>query len=343
MKTILRESRLGSVLALALAALAAGCAKEPELVVYCSLDQEFAEPLIKRFQDETGLVVRAEFDVEANKTVGLVRRIREESSRPRCDVFWNNEVAHSVALAKDGLLASYDSPSAAAIPAHFRDPDHRWTGFAARARVLIVNTDKADPSQVTSMWDLVDPKWAGQAGVARPLTGTTLTHMTALYVALGESRADEYVRKLADLGKTGAVNIGNGNANIARLVGDGTLAFGWTDTDDYAVTLERGAHVAAVYPDKDTHGTLLIPNTIMLVEGAPHAAAGKRFIDWVLRPQIEKELAFSRSAQIPVRADVPRPPTVAGPEAFKALEVDFQKVGAELERRAEHFKQLFVD
>lgn len=338
MKPILRIATLAL-----LGVLLAGCAKEPDLVVYCSLDQEFAEPLIKRYETETGLSVRAEFDVEANKTVGLVRRLREERARPRCDVFWNNEVAHSVSLANDGLLASYDSPSAAAIPAQFRDPQHRWTGFAARARVLIVNTDKVDASQVRSMWDVVDPKWAGKAGVARPLTGTTLTHMTALYVALGESKADEYVRKLAELGKSGAVNIGNGNANIARLVGDGTLAFGWTDTDDFAVTLERGAHVAAVYPDKDAHGTLLIPNTIMLVQGAPHPDAGKRFIDWVLRPEIEKELAFSRSAQIPVRADVPRPPTVAGPDAFKALEVDFQKVGAQLETRAEHFKKLFVD
>lgn len=321
----------------------AGCGKAPDLVVYCSLDQEFAEPLIRRYEQETGLTVRAEFDVEANKTVGLVRRIREESAHPRCDVFWNNEIGHSVSLAKDGLLAPYDSPSATAIPAQFRDPEKRWTGFAARARVLIVNTDKADPKDVRGMADLLDPKWAGKVAIARPLSGTTLTHMAALYSALGEEPAEAYVRKIAELGKSGAINVSNGNSNVARLVGDGELAFGWTDSDDFAVTLERGAHVAAVYPDKDGCGTLLIPNTIMLLRGAPHADAGKRFIDWVLRPETEKELAFSRSAQIPVRAEVARPKSVIGPDQFKAMQVDFQKVGAELEKRAEHLKELFVD
>jgi iron(III) transport system substrate-binding protein len=337
MSPIRRTAALGLLL------LAAACGREPDLVVYCALDQEFAEPLLKRYEQESGKTVRVEFDVEANKTVGLVRRIREEQARPRCDVFWNNETAHSARLAQDGLLAVYDSPSAAEIPAAFRDPERRWTGFAARARIFIVNTELADPKEITSMWDLVDPKWAGKAAMARPLTGTTLTHMAALYVALGEAKAEEYVQKVHALGKSGALNLANGNATVARMVADGQVAFGWTDTDDYAVQLEKGAKVAAVYPDAATHGTLLIPNSIVLLKAAPHPDAGKHLIDWVLQPARERELAFARSAQIPLRASVERPPTVVAPGGFKALEVDFLKVGAELEQRAEHLKKLFLD
>ncbi len=324
------------------ASLSSACAPKADLVVYCALDQEYAEPLIRRYEKETGIKVHAEFDVEANKTVGLVRRIREEAGHPRCDVFWNNEAAHTISLAKDGLLASYDSPSARDIPASFRDPDHKWTGFAARARVLIVNTDKCDPKEITSMWDVVDPKWAGKATMAAPLTGTTLTHMACLYETLGEAKAEEYVKKISDLGKSGAVNLTNGNATVARTVGDGMYAFGWTDTDDFAVALERGAHVVAVYPDADGVGTLLIPNTIGLIQGAPHEAAAKKFIDWALDPAREKELAFSRSAQVPVRASVERPASVKGPSEFKPMPVDFAKVAASLEKRAERFKELFV-
>jgi iron(III) transport system substrate-binding protein len=326
----------------ALTVLVASCGKSPDLVVYVSHDQEFAEPLIRQFEQETGLKVDARFDIEANKTVGLVRAIREEAGHPRCDVFWNNEAGHSVALANDGLLTAYESPSAKDIPAQFRDPQHRWTGFGARARIFIVNTDLADPKTITSMWDLVDPKWSGKAAIARPLTGTTLTHMAALYAALGDAKAEEYVTKIRELGKTGQVNLASGNALVARLVGDGEVAFGWTDTDDFAVTLERGKPVAAVYPDADTIGTLFVPNTIMLVKGAPHPDAAKRFIDWVLKPETERALAFSRSAQIPVRANVERPKTTVAPGAFKAMEVDFQRVGERLEQCGERMKVLFV-
>jgi len=327
---------------LAVAALAA-CARAPDLVVYCALDQEFAEPLILRFGRETGLEVRAEFDVEASKTVGLVRRIQEEAARPRCDVFWNNEVAHTVRLAEEGLLASYRSPSAQGIPPLFRDPLDRWTGFAARARILIVNTAIADPARITGMKDLLDPQWAGKACMAKPLTGTTLTHMTALYSVLGESEAQNYLDEIRVLGTTGAVSLTNGNATNARLVRDGKMAFGWTDTDDFNVALETGAPVAAVYPDQDSVGTLLIPNSIAILARAPHAENARRFVDWVLRPEIEAELAASRSAQIPVRPDVPRPEGVKGPGQVKVMQVDYARVGAEIGRRAAEFQESFVD
>jgi len=329
--------------ALVLFGLLTACGKQPDLVVYCSLDQEFAEPLIRQFEQESGLSVHAEFDIEASKTVGLVQRIREEGRNPRCDVFWSSEIGHTVQLGKDGFLESYDSPSAQDIPAGFRDPERRWTGFAARARVFIVNTKLVDPKQITSMWDLVDPKWKGKAAMAKPVTGTTLTHMAALYAALGDKVGDEYLGQISQLAKTGDVNITNGNSSVARLVGDGKLAFGWTDSDDCAVALERGAPVVAVYPDANGCGTLLMPNSIAIVKGAPHALAARRFVDWVLRPETERLLAFSRSAQVPVRAAVPRPPSVISPGQFKVLEVDYQKIGAELEKRSEAFKRMFVE
>ena len=105
-------------------------------MVRVSLDQVFSEELMAEFEKETGLSVKAQYDIEQTKTVGHVRAIIEEKTRPRTDVFWNNEIAQTIRLAELGLLAPYDSPSAEGIPESFRDPERRWTGFAARARVL---------------------------------------------------------------------------------------------------------------------------------------------------------------------------------------------------------------
>ncbi len=347
----------GLALTLALGACGAG---EVDVVLYCALDQVHAEPLVRQFEEETGLRVRAEFDVEANKTVGLVNRIRAEKNRPRCDVFWNNEIAHTVALAEEGLLQSYDSPSAVDIPERFRDPERRWTGFAARARVFIVNTDLVPPGAMPeSMWDLFEPKWAGEVGMARPLTGTTLTHMTALFVGLGERQARAYLDLMRRANEDGHLALTSGNATLMRQVRDGQLAWGWTDTDDYNVALEAGAPVAVVYPDQVGHlpevdpllpgmvrptpGTLVIPNTVAIVEGAPHFEAAMRLVDFILSPEVEEHLAHSRSAQIPVRASVPRPDHVIGFDELSVMEVDFTEVGREMPRRHEEFKELFLD
>jgi len=321
----------------------AGCSGAPDLIVYCSLDQTFSEPLIQRFARESGLDVRVEFDIEANKNVGLAMRIREEAAaRPRCDVFWSNETAQTVSLAEDGLLQAYDSPSAADIPGEFRDPEKRWNGFAARARVFIVNTQLVDPAEIDSMWDLFEPRWKGKVAMARPLAGTTLTHMTALYPVLGEAEGRRYVETAARLAQDGSLNLATGNAHVMRLVREGQAAFGWTDTDDYNVARLEGYPVAAVYPDRNGAGTLLIPNTICITKSAPRPEAARRFVDWVLRPEIEAELASSRAAQVPLRASVARPAHVVDASGFTAMKVDWREIGRAVQARTAEFQELFL-
>src|SRR5882672_7674478 len=67
----------------------------PEVVVYTALDQEFSQPIFADFTRETGIVVRAKYDVESTKTVGLTQAILAERARPRCDLFWNNEILNT--------------------------------------------------------------------------------------------------------------------------------------------------------------------------------------------------------------------------------------------------------
>ena len=188
------------------------------------------------------------------------------------------------------------------------------------------------------MDDLLDEAWRGRVGMARPLTGTTLTHMALLFPLLGEQRARSYLDGIT----AAEVNLTSGNATLMRLVRDGQLAFGWTDTDDFNVALEAGYPVAAVYPDQDSVGTLLIPNTVCILAAAPHAQAARRLVDFILSPEIEATLAASRSAQIPVRASVPRPPHVRSAADMRVMEVDYAATGTEVDRRLAELKERFL-
>ncbi len=343
-----RALRSASLLgALILPLLATSCAPEPDVVIYCALDQVDSEPILREFEKRTGLKVLAEFDVEAHKTVGLVRRIREEKSRTRCDVFWNNEIAHTISLANEGLLAAYDSPNAASIPELFRDPERQWTGLAARARVFIVNTDLVDPAEIKGMWDLVDPKWkaagdgASQVGMARPLTGTTLTHMTALYTVLGEERTREYLAQIKDA----KVNLTSGNATLMRLVRDGKLAWGWTDTDDYNRAKQQGFPVQAVFPDRGEGelGTLLIPNTVAVLKDAPHPDAARQLVDYILSLEVERKLAGFDGAQIPLHAELKDIEHQLPLDKLQPMQVDYAKIGAQIDERFTELKELFLE
>jgi iron(III) transport system substrate-binding protein len=310
-----------------------------DVVLYCAADQEHALPIVRDFEAETGLDVEALYDVEASKTVGLVNLLLEEKDRPRCDVFWNNELAHTIRLRREGVLAPYASPAAATIPEEFRDPGGFWTGFAARARVLVVHEPSVpEPERPRRLHELADPKWKGRTAIARPITGTTLTHFAALFETWGEERARAFCEAL--LGNE--VDLAGGNAVVARGVADGRNAFGLTDTDDVESQRRNGKPVVAVFPDAEGEGTLLIPNSVMLIRGGPHPQNGRRLVDYLLSAEVERRLAFSPSANIPVRAEVEAPPSVRRIDSIRRMRVDWEAIAIRLDERLEELKGIFL-
>ena len=161
-------------------------AEDGPVVVYAALDREFSEPVLKDLAKREGLTLRPKYDVESTKTVGLVNAIMAESVNPRCDLFWNNEILNTIRLKRKGLLAPFRPKAAADLPPTFRDPDGLWYGFAARARILIVNTNLvAEADRPAGLADLASPRWKGKVGVAKPLFGTTATHAACLFAAWG--------------------------------------------------------------------------------------------------------------------------------------------------------------
>jgi iron(III) transport system substrate-binding protein len=311
-----------------------------EVVVYTALDQEFSAPIFAEFSKETGIVVRPKFDTESTKTVGLAQAIIAERERPRCDLFWNNEILNTLRLEREGLLRPYQSPQAGAFPASARSTNGMWYGFAARARILIVNTNQVpEERRPKSIRDLADPQWYERCGIAKPLFGTTATHAVCLFAALGDAGAKEFFD-----GVKRTARIMSGNKQVAEAVAAGTLAFGLTDTDDALVEIERGMPVAIVYPDQGDEqlGTLFIPNTLALVKGSPHSEAAERLLDYLLSAEVERQLADGPSAQIPLREGVAASPRVKTPSKVRAMDVDWKAAAEKWDAAAEYLKAEFT-
>ena len=332
------------VASLLLAVVVLGCGSASEdnvVVVYTALDRMFSEPIFEKFEKDTGIKVLPKYDTESTKTVGLVNAIRAEANRPRCDVFWNNEIVNTIRLKNEKLLHVFRPKAAEPFPPTFRDPEGYWTGFAARARVMIVNTNLVKPEEMpTSIHDLAAPKWKGKTGIAKPLFGTTATHAACLFAKLG----DEKTRALFKSLKDNDIQIHSGNKSCARSVSAGTAAFGLTDTDDAIIEVEEGKPVKIIYPDSDKGelGTLFIPNTLALVANAPHAEAGKRLIEYLLGPEVEIALAKGRSAQIPLNPNVTTKVRVKTPKEVQVMDVDFNAAAGAFDGARKYIEEFFL-
>jgi len=347
--TRLRRAHRGIVVGLAAILAAggvAGCSSEDDeaqktVVVYVSLDRIHSEPILDEFERKTGIRVRDVYDAESSKSVGLAARLIEGKDDPDCDVHWNNEVVQTARLAREGIYQPYASPNAERMPRGSRHGEGLWTGFAARIRVIIYNTELVpagdDP---TSLADFTDAKWRSKAVMARPNAGTTLTHMAVLYDKWGP-------QKLSDWCKAALANdmaLASGNGPVRDLVARGEKAFGLTDTDDAYAAMQAGKPVAVVIPDA-SDGAVVIPNTVALVAGCPHPANGKKLIDYLLSAEVEKKLAAGASAQMPLGKDLSDFSTpwdsLAG--ADNPLEFDADRVAASLPQAMEVLTEAGMD
>ncbi len=253
-----------------------------EVVIYTSVDQIYSEPVLEKFEEETGIKVKAVYDVEAAKTTGLVNRLIAEKGNPLADVWWNGEIAQTILLKEEGVLAPYSSPEADGIPSTYIDTDGYWTGFGGRARVLLVNTEMVSPEDYPeSIFDLAGYIKNGyRVGIAYPVFGTTATHVAALYAKMGPDAAEQF---LTDL-KAAGVLVLDGNGVVRDRVAQGMLEMGLTDTDDSIGAIERGSPVEMVFLDQGDGqmGTLKIPNTVAMVKDGPNPDEARMLIDYLL-------------------------------------------------------------
>ena len=342
--SIIKKTIVWAALLLALLLTACtGSEAGRQVVIYTSVDQVYAEPILQRYESETGVKVLAVYDVEAAKTTGLVNRLIAEKTNPQADVFWNGEIVQTLRLQEEDILAAYQSPNAQDTPELYKDPDGYWSGFGGRARVFLVNTDRLAPSEYpNSLFDLVTPERAAQVAIANPLFGTTATQAAALYAFLGPAEARGFFERL----KTGGVQIVDGNSVLRDLVANGQLDYGLTDTDDACGAIQRGAPVVMIFPDQDQGemGTLIIPNTVAMIANGPNPEEARKLVDYLLSREVEIELIQSGWFSLSLRAGV-NPAQMGGPcplPMIQGMQAHFDDIYTQLSQASSELTEIFI-
>lgn len=324
-----------------LASFISACKESPgTLVVYSAHDRNLSEPVLKDFSWKTGIKIKAVYDTEANKTTGLVNRLLAERHRPHADVFWNNEIARTIELKQQGLLQPYVAQGADHRADFYRDPEGYWTGMAARARVLIVNTEQMDEDEIPdSLSALTDPHWQGRAAIANPQFGTTGTHFSALLVKWGEQGFRQWLGRL----KANQVALLPGNAQVRDQVVAGVYSFGLTDTDDASAAILDDLSVRMVIPDQgmEAMGVFIIPNTVSLIHNSPNSDQARKLVDFLLTSEVESKLAKGRGAQIPLTVGVAGPVHIPSIEELKCLNVDYRDIARRFEDMLKIFREVW--
>jgi len=317
------------------------CGKREKIVtVYTSLDRSITEPIFEQFTKETGIRVVPEYATAITNAAGLPGAILAEKDNPRCDVFWNDTILSTILLKNEGLLQSSLPENAALYADEYKDPDGTWFGFAARARVLVANTNTVPIERYPQrVQDLGFRGLRAKTGLANPLVGTSSDHVACLFALLGDDAAKAYLQKL----KANQITIQPNNRACVIKVSAGSLAAGLTDSDKAIIEQRNGAPITIVFSDKQPNaiGTLFIPNTIALIKDAPHRKSAQLLMNYLLSPAVEEQLANAETAQIPLNK------TYQGPHPLGRLPdnrmpVDFTKAAAKFKDANDWIRNEFL-
>ena len=293
-----------------------------EVVIYAAQDQVYAEPILREFEKETGLKVKAVYDSEAVKTTGLANRLLAERSHPQCDVFWGNEEMRTRQLAAQGA---------------FRETNG-WAAFGYRSRRIVINTNligRAElplgldaqqrvPTAPKSLLDLTNEIWRGKVALGFPQFGTAATHFHALKQLWGEERWLTWCRALA----ANKPFIVDGSSVVVKFVGRGEAWIGLTDSDDVSAGQREGAPVAML-PLTDEQ--LLIPNTVGVIRNAPHSANAQKLFEYLQRREVAEQLVAAKALEDATR----RTNTTA-------LNPDWDTLLSDLETTTKQLNEIFL-
>src|SRR4029079_4967427 len=191
---------LRGVLPALLFALPLTAAAQGELVVYCTVQEEWWRPMVGAFEKKTGIKV-----LMTRKSAGeFYAQIKAESANPRGDIWWGGTGDPHLQAAEEGLPEPYKSPMLAQLNdwavRQAEQSHYRTVGIYMGALGYSYNPEQLKKRNLPEpkCWsDLLNPAFKHEIQVANPnSSGTSYTMLATLVQIMGEDKAFDYLKKL---------------------------------------------------------------------------------------------------------------------------------------------------
>jgi iron(III) transport system substrate-binding protein len=319
----------GVVPALALAAPLSALA-QGELVVYCTVQEEWCRPMVQAFEKATGIKVAM-----TRKSSGeFYAQIKAEAANPKGDIWWGGTGDPHLQAAEEGLTEPYKSPNMSQLQdwaiRQWDASKGRTVGVYAGALGYSYNTEGLKKKNIPppKCWaDLVKPAFKDEVQVANPnSSGTSYTMLATFVQLMGEDKAFQFMK---DMHKNVNQYTKSGAAP-ARAAATGESLVGITFMHDGVVQAVNGANITIVAP---CEGTGYEIGSMSIIKGAKNLENAKKWYDWALTAEAQSIAGNSKvSYQVPSNKNATVPPQSPKLGDIKLINYDFVKYGSSAER-----------
>jgi iron(III) transport system substrate-binding protein len=292
----LASSRLAIALALVAACLSlvpARAVAAAEIVLYTSRHYG-QEKAFDAFTRKTGILIRT-----LNGDAGQIfERLKAEGERSPADVFFTVDAGNLWNAARSGLLSPVTSAELTKnVPAHLRDPEHRWFGLTMRARTIMYNTRKVNPADLSTYEALGDPRWKGRLCLRSSGYIYNQSLLATMIKRHGEPRTEQIVKGWVANQPT----IISGDTKILEAIAAGQCDVGVTNTYYLARLLAKDPAfpVAPFWANQATTGTHVNVSGAGVTAHAKNRAGAVKFLEFLSTLEAQQMFADT-SMEFPV-------------------------------------------
>jgi len=226
----------------------------------------------------------------------VVDKVRSWGGKPDADIFLGaGAPAHEV-LKAEGLIVPYKPKGWEKIPLEWhgmktKDKDGLWTVFAPWIVTNLYNEKVLKALQLPppKTWhDLLNPIYRGQIVTTLPYASGTMHEAVEIILqGFGEEEGWKYLRLLA----AQFARFSTGSTDTTQLVCRGEVPIGLAQPQMNAMAARKdGFPVRDLLPEK----TILVPEAVALLKGAPNEEVAKIFLDWLYSEDGQKHVLNGR-------------------------------------------------
>jgi iron(III) transport system substrate-binding protein len=315
----MNHSLSGAVIGALLSLLAlGGPASAQEVNVYNARHYGTDQQLWDGFTKATGIKVNV---VDGNHDE-LIQRLESEGANSPADVLITVDAGRlAFAAGKDLFAPAKSDVLEKDVPAHLRHPDGLWYGLAMRARVLVYDTSRVKPADLSTYEALADPKFKGKIVVRSSTNVYNLSLVGSIIAADGAEKAEAWAKGLVanmarppeggDTDQIKAVAAGVGDIAISNTYYFARLLAS-EKPEDRAVAEK----LAVFFPNQGDRGTHVNVSGAGVLKNAPNKENAVKFLEYLVSPESQRYFA-DVSLEYPVNAAVKPHPVLAGFGEFK--------------------------
>ena len=288
-------------------------ANNGQVNIYSSRHYNTDDQLYDGFTEKTGISV----NLIEGKDDELIERIRSEGANSPADILITVDAGRLWRAAEAEIFAPVESEILEEkIPDYLQDPNNLWFGYSKRARVIIYNKDKVDPSQLSTYEDLADPKWKGKFIVRSSSNIYNQSLVAGMIEEKGEEATAEWIDGLvANFARPPQGNDTSQIEDVAAGVADLTLANTYY-VARYADNPEVFEKIGIFYPNQEDRGTHVNISGAGLLKNAPNQENAIAFLEYLASPEAQEFFALGNN-EYPVVEGTPVNPVVEGFGEFK--------------------------